>query len=179
MKFRRMSFVLCMLLFFVSSISAYAAQCELGIGEKGSAVELSVYKTADIEDGEYVWLQEFAGVDVDLKNVSSAAETKAAAEKIYQWSTEKNVQPTQNGTTDENGTVSFTIDSGVYVIVKVSEKGSMAPVLLILPEEQLEAYMVLSPKFSVSEGEKEPEGPDNPENPENPDNPDNPVFPGS
>ena len=51
MKFRRMSFVLCMLLFLVSGISAYAVQCELGVslGEKGAGIELSVYKVADIE----------------------------------------------------------------------------------------------------------------------------------
>lgn len=159
MKFRRMSFILCMLLFFVSSISAYAAQCELGVslGEKGAGIELSIHKVSDIEDGEYVWLQEYKGANVDLSKVTTAAQMKDAAEKLYKWSVDKNIQPGQHGTTGADGSVSFSVGSGVYVLAKVSEKGTMAPVLLILPEEQLETYIMISPKFSDSDEPGKPE----------------------
>ena len=153
MKFRKMGFILCMMMLLFGGITAYAAECDLGItlGEKGAEVELAVYKVSDIQDGEYVWLPEYEGVKVDLSKVSSAAETKEAAEKLYGWVTEKNLSATLRGTTDENGSVSFKLDSGAYVIAKESEKGSMAPVLLILSEEQTEDSLILSPKFSIQD----------------------------
>ena len=169
MKFRRMSFVLCMLLFLVSGICAYAKQCELRIslGEKGSEIELFVYKAAELENGEYVWLQEFEGVDVELVQARSAEETKTVAEKLYAWSVENNIQPGQKGTTDENGVVSFNVGTGVYVIVEETEKGSMAPVLLMMPEH-VETHMDLSPKFRIVDPEDTPDGPENPDNPGEP-----------
>ena len=153
MKFRKMSFILCMMILLFGGITAYAAECNLGIslGEKGAEVELAVYKVSDIQDGEYLWLSEYEGVNVDLTKVSSAAETKEAAEKLYGWITEKSLSASLRGTTDENGSVSFQLDSGVYVIAKESEKGSMAPVLLMLSEGQTEDSLILSPKFSVDD----------------------------
>ena len=172
MKFRRMSFVLCMLLFLVSSISAYAAQCELGVslGEKGAGIELSVYKVADIEDEEYVWLQGYEGVNVDLSKATNAVQMKDAAEKLHKWSVNKNIQPEQRGTTRPDGSVSFSVSSGVYVLAKVSERGTMPPILLILPEDQLETYIMISPKFSDSDepgkpGDDDPDDEDEPKNP--------------
>ena len=153
MKFRKMSFILCMMILLFGGITAYAAECNLGIslGEKGAEVELAVYKVSDIQDGEYLWLPEYEGVNVDLTKVSSAAETKEAAEKLYGWITEKSLSASLRGTTDENGSVSFQLDLGVYVIAKESEKGSMAPVLLMLSEGQTEDSLILSPKFSVDD----------------------------
>lgn len=153
MKFRKMSFILCIMMFLFSGLAAYAAECELGIalGEKGAGVELAIYKVAEIKDGEYVWLSDYEGIKVDLDKVSSAEETKEAAQKLYSWSTEKNVEAQLAGVTDEKGSISFEVNTGVYVIAKQSEKGSMAPVLFMVSEEQTEEYLILSPKFSVQD----------------------------
>lgn len=167
MKFRKMSFMLCMLLVLLSGISAYAAgyELEVSLGEKGTSVELALYKVADIKNDEYVWDDEYKGVGVDLTKVSTAAETKAAAEKVYQWIQKKDLQPKAQGTTNEKGIVSFVADAGVYVLVKTSEEGSMAPVLFVLTGEDEEQTLALSPKYSVSD---QPEAPKNPETPNNP-----------
>ena len=82
----------------------------------------------------------------------------------------KDVQPEQLGTTRPDGSVSFSVSSGVYVIAKVSERGTMPPVLLILPEDQLETYIMISPKFSDSDepgkpGDDDPDDDDKPKNP--------------
>ena len=158
MKFRRIYFVLCMLLFLVSSISVYAAQhkVKVDLGNKGAGIELSVHKVADIEGKEYVWLQEYKGVKVDLTESSKNQEKHEAAKKLYDWSCEKKIQPIFCCTADETGSVSFDLDAGVYLLSKVSERGTMSPVLLVLQGD--ESLTVVNSKFNDV---NDPENPGN------------------
>ena len=103
-----------------------------------------------------------------MTNVGSAFETMESAKKICDWISENNIQVDQQKVTDDNGTALFDVDTGVYVVEKVSEEGTMAPILFFLTEEMSGENVVLAPKFGQSVT------PDNPDDPNNPDNPYNP-----
>lgn len=130
-------------------------QVELTDGKAGtekSNIKISCQKVADIVQGEYVLIEEYEHVEVDLNAIETSNDLKDAAEKLV-------AESGNNATmdmTDASGIVTFNnLEVGVYLIyVEDSETyDTVDPSLIAIPtwsdsDEDMLYDVVITPKHT-------------------------------
>ena len=130
-------------------------QVELTDGKAGtekSNIKISCQKVADIVQGEYVHIEEYEHVEVDLNAIETSNDLKDAAEKLV-------AESGNNATmdmTDASGIVTFNnLEVGVYLIyVEDSETyDTVDPSLIAIPtwsdsDEDMLYDVVITPKHT-------------------------------
>ena len=178
MNFRKMGCLMGISIFTLCSIVTQAAESQLRIflGNDAPDVQLSIYNIAENTENGFELLPQFDGVDIEFDKLDTAQSSKEAAEAVYEWIVQQEIKEDQTCLTNEEGKANFSVDSGLYLLAKISDEGEMAPALLNVLEEFEGEYIDISPKYSPNQPDKpnEPDEPDKPDEPEQPDNPDGP-----
>lgn len=121
-------------------------------GTSKSGIKFVCTKVADIEKGEYIKIDAFKDVDVDLNKLNSAKDLESAAAKFAK----KADAASSNAVTDENGKLVFSdLEVGVYLIAAEdkAEYDVITPSLVAVPtwnEEngEMSYEMAVEPKHS-------------------------------
>lgn len=165
---KRLGIYILAILVLMSGISVQAAGCKLrvSLGEEGDYVQLSLYQVAYYEGEEYEYLPEYDGLDVDFAQLNTAARHKEAASAVDKWIVENDVAYIDQGITNQDGVVRFTVQDGIYLIRKTSDEGVMNPFLVIVAASGEEEYLDASPKYSELSDPGDPEEPDTPDDSE-------------
>lgn len=181
MNFRKIGCLVGISIFTFCSIVTHAAESQLRIflGNDAPDVQLSIYNIAENRENGFELLPQFDGVDIEFDKLDTAQSSKEAAEAVYQWIVQQEIKEDQTCLTNEEGKANFSVDSGLYLLAKISDEGQMAPVLINVLEEFEGEYIDISPKYSPNQPDKpdEPDKPDKPDEPEQPDEPDKPDKP--
>ena len=169
MNFRKFGYLVGVSVFMLCSVVTQAAQSQLRIflGKNAVNVGLSIYSVAEHTSDGLKLLPEYSGLEIDFGKLSKAQESKNAAEAVYEWIQDKNIEEDQTSVTNEEGKAAFNVDSGLYLLAKESGDGEMSPVLLNVLEEFEGEYIDISPKYNTL-GPDGPGGPGGPEEPEDP-----------
>ena len=152
MNFRKISYLIITAVLALNCITVQAAESQLRIflGKDAKNVELSIYDIAESVNDEFELLPEYEGLEIDFSNLTTAQESKEAAEEVYGWIQENAIVAEQKTLTNEEGKAVFLVEKGLYLLMEESDEGEMAPVLLNVLEEFDGEYIDISPKYSVN-----------------------------
>lgn len=133
-------------------------------GKKGTdkkGVHILLTKVADVEDGEYVFTNEFADVKENLNQIETANQLMEVAEKLEK----EEKKSVQSNITDENGTVVFKdLEIGVYLISvgKKENYDKVEPTLIAIPtwndtEKTMQYDITVFPKHTPNPEKSAPQ----------------------
>ncbi len=126
--------LLCSCFVSVASETKGSIEITLTDGAEGTSKEGVVFgyrKVADVEDGEYVLLDEYKRSKVQLNRIKSAEELGMAAEKLSEYGNEEG-----KTVTNHSGVATIrNLEVGVYLltIVNRAEYDNISPVIVAIP----------------------------------------------
>jgi len=131
---------------------------ELQLPKAEENLQMVLYKVAEYQDGQFVFLEDFADSGIQIADLNNAEEAQAAAKNLADFAQENGLEGQMAGQ-DEDGMVRFTdLAPALYLAAQYagSEILSVQAALVPIPymsESGSSVYdAVLSPKYSFSGG---------------------------
>lgn len=127
-----------------------------GIGD----VELSVFKAADLRDGQYEATAAFDGAEVDFNDLDTADKRYTAAELLYRYALRTGATGEVKRTGPSGIAVFKNLLPGVYLVAQTKEKTgykTISPYIIFMPEQGISNTLVYD-VFSNVKTEREDSG---------------------
>lgn len=154
-----------------------------------SGAEFEIFPIQYVDNGEFVWREEFAGCGISLEDTSAGAREEQA-EILYQYAKDHNISGIIHVTDDDGHTYFLDLAEGIYLFAQIGDVDNgvdefeSAPFLVNIPSEisgEFEYDVGIEPKAEWTSHEGHPVGPNEPDDPSDPgkDPEDSPSDPGN